>query len=75
MKEALHSLIERVQGVRHSWPQVPEVAFSRDHVWYAGLAVCPVQFSQQLVNLQLSLQGENASASLPSEKPSPTLTQ
>jgi hypothetical protein len=58
MKEALQSLIDRFQGVRHSWPQVPQAAFSRDHVWYAGLAVCPAEFSQQLVNLQLSLQGQ-----------------
>jgi hypothetical protein len=75
MKEALQSLIERFQGVRHAWPQVPEVAFSRDHVWYAGLAVCPVQFSQQLVSLQLSLQEQAEPAPLTPEKPSSTLTQ
>jgi hypothetical protein len=75
MKEALQSIIERFQGVRHSWPQVPEVAFRRDHVWYAGLAVSPVQFSQQLVSLQLSLQGENAPAPLTAEKPASTMTQ
>ncbi len=74
MKEALHSLIDRFQGVRHAWPQVssfmkpPEVAFSRDQVWYAGLAVCPVQFSRQLVSLQLSLQGEKPPVPQTSEK-------
>jgi hypothetical protein len=58
MRDVLQSLVERFQGIRHTWPQVPEVAFTQDQVWYAGLAVCPVDFSRQLATLQLSLQGQ-----------------
>ncbi len=54
----MQSLIERFQGACFSWPQVPQAAREQDQVWYAGLAVCPVEFSRQLVKLQLSLQGQ-----------------
>jgi hypothetical protein len=57
MRETLQSLVERFQGIRHSWPQAPDAARRQDQVWYTGLAVCPVDFSRQLTDLQLSLQG------------------
>jgi hypothetical protein len=67
MKEALQTLIERFHNVRQAWPQAPSgPGLHQEQVWYAGLAVCPVDFSQQLTKLQLSLQGEK----LPEKSPS-----
>jgi hypothetical protein len=60
MKETLHSLICRFGALQQSWAQVPEVASHREQVWYAGLAVSPVEFTEQLAQLQGSLLRENS---------------
>jgi hypothetical protein len=70
MKETLQSIIERFRAVQHSWSQVPEGAFQREQVWYAGLAVSPAEFTDQLSKLQGSLQRENSRAKFSS----PTVT-
>jgi hypothetical protein len=59
MKETLQKLMARFQRVRASWPKAPDSARREEQVWFAGLAVSPVDFSQQLSGLQLSLQREN----------------
>jgi hypothetical protein len=65
MRETLQNLIERFQTARAAWPRVPDTARHQEQVWFAGLAVSPVEFSQQLSNLQLSLQREGAPAISP----------
>jgi hypothetical protein len=67
MKEALQSLFDLFHGAKHTWPKAPKTAQEQDQVWYAGSAVCPVEFSQQLVSLQLSLQGETPPARIPTK--------
>jgi hypothetical protein len=60
MKETVHNLIERFQLAQASWSKVPDEARRQEQVWFAGLAVSPVDFSQQLSSLQLSLEREGA---------------
>jgi hypothetical protein len=62
MRETLQNLIQRFQTAKGAWPRVPDTARKQEQVWFAGLAVSPVEFSQQLSNLQLSLQREGREA-------------
>ena len=60
MKEAIQSMSKRFQAAWMAWSQVPEAAYNREEVWFAGLAVAPAEFSKQLSSLQISLQREGA---------------
>jgi hypothetical protein len=60
MKEAILSMMKRLQTAWLAWSRVPETASAREEVWFAGLAVAPDDFSSQLSRLQTSLHRENA---------------
>ncbi len=66
MKPTLQSIIDKFSALRQSWAQVPEVASHREQVWYAGLAVSPVEFTGDLSKLQSSLLRENSVSKFPS---------
>jgi hypothetical protein len=62
MLQALKALSERLKTARETAFQIPESARQIDSVWYAGMAIRPADFSQQLSSLQLSLKRESSPA-------------
>jgi hypothetical protein len=71
MKEAIQSIFGRFRAACQAWSQEPETPGIPEEVWFAGLAVTPADFSNQLSKLQTSLQREGA----PSPVSSPTVAQ
>lgn len=65
--DAIQSTLKRFRSAWMAWSQVPETAYNREEVWFAGLAVAPADFSNQLSKLQISLQREGAPSVFPSE--------
>ena len=59
MLQALKVLSERLKTARETAFQVPESARQVESAWFAGMVVRPADFSQQLSNLQLSLERES----------------
>jgi len=60
MFRAINSFVSQLHEARQNMFKVPEAAMKIDSSWYAGMAINPVEYSQQLSRLQLSLQGEAA---------------
>ncbi|HKD08064.1 MAG TPA: hypothetical protein VKB79_19340 [Bryobacteraceae bacterium] len=59
MLQALKTLSERLKTARENVFQIPESARQIDSAWYAGMAIRPADFSQQLSSLQVSLKRES----------------
>ena len=57
----LKSLAGQLQNVKRDMFKVPDKARRADSSWYAGMAIHPADFSQQLTRMQLSLQSEQSS--------------
>jgi hypothetical protein len=62
MLGVLKSLVGQLQNVKQDMFRVPDAARRADSSWYAGMAIHPADFSQQLTRMQLSLQSEQSSA-------------
>jgi hypothetical protein len=62
MLGVLKSLVRQLQNVKQDIFRVPDAARRADSSWYAGMAIHPADFSQQLTRMQLSLQSEQSSA-------------
>ena len=62
MLGVLKSLAGHLQNVKQDMFKVPDKARRVDSSWYAGMAIHPADFSQQLTRMQLSLQSEQSSA-------------
>jgi hypothetical protein len=75
MKEAIHSTIARMRSAWEAWSQVPQTSYNREEVWFAGLAVAPAEFSNQLSKLQNSLQREGAPSPISSPTTAADLTR
>jgi hypothetical protein len=81
MKKTLQSVANRFHALKLAWSQIPETAFARDQVWYAGLPVSPYfkpdaepeGFSRQLSRLQDSLRGGESAAKSSIRVVSPTV--
>jgi hypothetical protein len=58
----LKSLVGQLQNVKQDMFKVPDAARRAEPSWYAGMAIHPAEFSQQLTRMQLSLQSEQSSA-------------
>jgi len=54
------TLSESIRQLKHEMTAPGQVPHDAQAIWYAGLVVEPAQFTQQLVNLQQSLQRANA---------------
>lgn len=55
-------LVEKLRDLKRDLSTVPPEVADHSSAIYAGMAVNPVEFSQQLGSLQVSLQRANASA-------------
>lgn len=64
MLEVLKSLAGQLQNVKQDMFKVPDAARRDDSSWYAGMAIHPADFSQQLTRMQLSLQSEQSPAAV-----------
>jgi hypothetical protein len=61
MLGVLKSLAGHLQNVKQDMFKVPDAARRVEPSWYAGMAIHPADFSQQLTRMQLSLQSEQSS--------------
>jgi len=61
MFRVFNSMIDKLQGARQDMFKIPDAARRVDAAWYVGMAINPVDFSQQLSRFQISLQGHKSS--------------
>jgi hypothetical protein len=62
MLGVLKSLVGQLQNAKQQMFKVPDAARHVEPSWYAGMAIHPAEFSQQLTRMQLSLQSEQSCA-------------
>jgi hypothetical protein len=64
----LTSIRDRLERAKQNLFRVPETARQVDAAWYAGMAIRPADFSQQLANLQTALQRKGPESETSPEK-------